>query len=224
MNFGKQANFIGTWVWRVLRASFFWIIGNIVYVFLGMNFLMAETIDEMGTLVVTGWLLIPFLFAPGTVAAFSCVRKFFNETEPAFFQVDKIAYKKNKKVAIQHGIVYVLISFILYAAYWYYGRFGFVGKLIPAFLLVLVTLLFAFILAYTSDRKEKLIDYWKLGGLLLVNHPLFVLFMTAEIFLVLYFCHYIGALLLFVAPGAVLLIVHYFYQEGVKAEVKKQAK
>ena len=224
VNFGKQATFLGTWVWRILRGSFYWLLGNFIYVFLVMNFLLAETVDEMGTLVITGVLLIPFIFAPGTIAAFSCVRKFFDETKTASFSVFAKAYKENYRMAMSHGFIFVFATFLLYVAYWYYGSFGIVGKIVPASLMIVALSLFLFVLAYTSDRKERLWDYWKLGGLLLINHPMFTLFMTTEIFFVLYFCHYIGALLLFVAPGAILLIVYYFYTESVKAEAKKMMK
>lgn len=219
--FEKQVAFIGRWGWNILRGSFFWLIGNFIYLFLLLNGLVAENKNEIGTLFLTSIILIPFVFAPGTVAAFSCVRTFFMEEKSVNFSFYKKSYQQNYKIASQHGFFFLIILFILYAAYWYYGRFHLLGQWLPLFLMVVVSVLFLFILMYTSDRKEKFLDYWKLGSLILVNHPMFTIFMGSEIFFILYFCHFIGGLLLFVAPGAILIVVHYFYGESVSAELKK---
>lgn len=221
MMFEKQISFLGKWGWNIIRGSLFWLLGNIPYIFLVLNGLVAETVDEIATLVLTGIILIPFVFSPGTVATFSCVRAFNNEQTESLWQIYKESYKKNYRMSLNHGLFYVMGLFITYAAYWYYGSYHIVGRLIPIFIFLILSLLFLFVLVYTSDREETFLNYWKIGGLLLINHPMFSLFMGTEIVFVLYFCHYIGALLLFVSPGATFLIVYYFYNESVKAELKK---
>lgn len=222
MNFEKQAGFIGTWGWRIIRGSLFWFLGNFVYGYLILNMLFAENIHEVGTLVITAVVLLPFVFAPGTVAAFSCVRSMYDSgNSRPLLQVFKTSYFKNYRIAFSNGLVYVIGIFILYASYWYYGQWTAIGYILPIVLMVVLTVIFLFVLMYTSDREETIKQYWKNSVLLLLNHPMFALFMGTECFFVIFFCHYIGALLLFVAPGSILLIVHHFYGACVQAEKGK---
>lgn len=222
MNFEKQAGFLGTWGWRIIRGSLVWLLGNFIYAFLILNILLAENIDEVGTLVVTAVVLLPFVFSPGTTAAFSCVRKMYNEADNrSLIKVYKDSYKENYRAACTAGLIYSVGLFLLYACYWYYGQLAALGYIVPLILMVVLTVVFLFLLMYIADREEKMLDYWKNSAILLLNHPMLALFMGSEVFFVIFFCHYIGALLLFVAPGGVLLIVHHFYNECLRLEARK---
>lgn len=223
MNFEKQISILGKWVFGIIKFSTVLLLSNFVYLFLFLNGYLAENINEIGTLLVTGIVLLPFIFAPSFLAVSSCTRLFFRE-ENAFplWKTFWNSYKLNYSMAFKHGIFYVTISFILYTAYWYYGRFGMLGSFIPAFLFLFNTLLFLFVLAYSSDRIEKTLDYWKLSLLFILNHPLLLLFMALELFFLIYLCRYNGALSLFVAPGASAMIVMYFYLECCRLELEKQ--
>ena len=88
----------------------------------------------------------------------------------------------------------------------------------------ILSLLFLFVLAYTADREETLVDYWKKSGLLIINHFLLFVFMSLEVLLTIYFTHFFSFLLIFVAPGLVLLFVMHFYLETVKSEAFRDLK
>ncbi|AZP03557.1 DUF624 domain-containing protein [Jeotgalibaca ciconiae] len=223
MNTEKQVSFLGKWVFGIVKFSSVLLVSNFIYVFLFLNGYLAETVNEIGTLITTGFVLLPFVFAPSFLAVSSCTRLFFRSEENSpIFRTFWNSYKKNYRLAMKHGLLYTAISFVLYAAYWYYGRFGMLGHLIPAILFILVTVLFLFVLSYSSDRVENILNYWKLSFLLLLNHPLLFLFMVLQVFFIIYFCHFNGAMLLFVAPGATAMVMMYFYLECCKLEVSKQ--
>lgn len=222
MNFEKQAGVIGKWGWRIIQGSLLWVMGNAVYVFFILNMLLAENINEVGTLVVTAIILIPFLFSPGTVAAFSCIRNIHNEVDSrSLIQVFKESYKHNYRQSFTSGVIYILGFFLLYTCYWYYGQLAVIGYVVPLILIVLEMLVFLFVLMYISDREEKSITYWKNSILILTRHPMFALFMGTEVFFVLFLCHFNAVLLLLVAPGSAMLIIYHFYHACLQSEVKK---
>lgn len=222
MDFERQASFLTQWGYRLIIGSLTWMLGNVLIIFLLLNGVVVENLNEAGTIVISLFFSIPIFFAPGTIASFSCIRKLYNESDTdSVWKVYTSSYKKNYWVGFKQGCIYIGAIFVLYAAYWYYGQLSVLGYVIPMILAAVCTILFVFVLMYTSDRKESVLHYWKNSGLLLLNHPMFLVFMVTESFFVVYFCHYVGALLIFVAPGAVLLIVHHFYQEIIKSEKRK---
>lgn len=221
--FEKQASLLGKWGWHILNGSFFWFLGNFIYLLLVLNSFLAENVNELGTLIITGFFLIPFIFSPGTTAAFTCVRKVAEGDYVSLSDFWK-RYKENYQQSMQHGLLYICLTFLLYAAYRYYGELHIFGEIIPILLFLFVTVLYLFVLVYTSDRIQTFLDYWKIGIRMLINHPVFMIFMGTEIFFVLYFTSYTGALLFLVAPGLCLVIVNYFYLESVKSENRKLGK
>lgn len=218
--FEKQASFLGKWGWYILNGSFFWILGNFIYLLLVANSFLAENINELGTLVITGFFLIPFIFSPGTTAAFACIRKVVDGEQVSLRNYWK-KYQENYQQSMQHGLFYIGLTFLLYAAYRYYGELHILGEIFTITLFLFLTVLYLFVLVYTSDRIQTFLDYWKISIRMLISHPMFMLFMGTELFFVLYFTSYSGALLLLGAPGLCIVIVNYFYSESVKSENRK---
>lgn len=221
MNFDKQISFLGKWGFAVIKFSLFLTTFNLIYIFLYLNGFLADNIHEIGTIILTAIILVPFIFSPSFLAIASCTRLFFRN-EVTSFKVFITSYKKNYLLAVKHGIIYEGIFLTLYSAFWYYGKFGILGRLIPLGLLILATVLFLFVLSYSSDRLEKLFDYWKYSTVLLLSSPILLIFMVLILFYIIYFCQYNGALSLFVAPGICALTTMYFYIECSKQINKKQ--
>jgi len=220
----KQMELIGKWGMCIIKGSVAWIIGNFIYIFLLSNLMFAENINETGTLLVTAYILIPFIFAPGTTAAFHCLKKIYQEDSISILKQFWSFYKRNYSVSFMNGLIYVVITFVLYHTFQFYKSFEPWGFLAPIIVGILFTNLFFFVLIYASDRTEKLHNYWKLGHLMLVNHPMFTLFMLSESAVVIYLAFLLGPFMLLVAPGIVLFIFYHFYHEIIKAEIRKVEK
>lgn len=213
---------ITSWTFALFKGTVAWLVTNFLYVALSTNFFVIKNLAEIKTLVVTFIFLIPFIFAPGMVATFSCVRHFFNEDKQySLWKVLKKSYFSNYGMSFKLGCLYVLLLVSLYASYIYYGKWGVIGRIIPIILFGIITIIFLFILAYVSDRFETLIGYIKKSIVIMINHPVLIIFMTLEFLSLIYFCHFNSALLLLIAPGGSALIFMYFYQQCTEIELKK---
>ncbi|MCI1688077.1 hypothetical protein [Schleiferilactobacillus harbinensis] len=218
----RHSSVITKWIFGILQSTGAWFITNFIYILLVLNLLFVRNIAEVNTIIVTALALIPFVLTPGILAAFASARRFFNESNAlSYWQTIRTAYTTNYRLAMKTGFVYLAGLIICYASYIFYGQWGIMGEIIPMIVAFLGTFLYLFILAYESDREEQFWHYWRNGFLLLIRHPMLMLFMMAESGLVVYFCHFLLPLLLFVAPGAVALIVMYFYRQCVQAEEHK---
>lgn len=215
----KSTQFVTKWMYGVVRGTSIWLSFNLIYIFLGVNLLLAQNINEVGTLIWTMFLLIPLVFSPGTAAALDCTRRYFKGEGDGVMRTAWNSFCRNYFLGLKHGSLFCLILILLYTCARYYSSW--VGALsfgIFGILAVLSTLLFLFVLAYTVDRQETFFNYWKKSGRLVLNHPLLFFIMGVEVVLTIYFTHFLSALLLLVMPGTVLLFVMHFYLEVVKCE------
>lgn len=222
----RQTSFITKWVYGMIRSSLIWLFFNLPIGYLVLNLLLAENFNEFATLMTTIYVLIPFVFSPGTVVALDCTRRFYREGSAyPLWKTAWKSYRKNWLISMKQGLIFCGGIFVLLAASRFYGQyFGGAGQMIPYFAMGILSLLFLFVLAYTADREETLVDYWKKSGLLIINHFLLFVFMSLEVLLTIYFTHFFSFLLIFVAPGLVLLFVMHFYLETVKSEAFRDLK
>lgn len=217
----KKSLLLGEWIWNVLRINFFWNLTNLLVLFMILNGLLVETIDETVTIIITLLIMIPLVLAPGTVASFSCARFFYQKKSDSIWNCFKKSYRSNYWISIIHGILYVFGLLILYLAFITYRTSHMLGTWILIFLSILLTVLFLFILKYTSDRKETVRNYWKLGFFIVINHPILSIYMILKILISFYLFQYIPVLFLFCFSGLTITIIHFSYEDMVLLEKKK---
>lgn len=205
---------IQKWGWRLIRTNSLWLIGNFIYFYMAMNWILAENLNEMITLGWTSWLTLPFIFTPFTLATFSCVRQMLVSDDNRFcLKKYWKAVRKNYFVAVKQGIVYSIGVFIILSMYYYYGE-----KLQGVILVILglFTIYFLFVLAYSSDREERIIHYWRNTMYLWTTYPVLTLYLVLESFLVIGVARHHMGIMLLVMPGVIILITFYFYSEMVR--------
>lgn len=209
----KQISFFKKWLFPVMIYSIALVISNSIYIFLFLNAYFAESYNEIATLLLTALLLVPFIFAPSFIAVSSCSRLLFKDREEGFINRFLRSYREHYKLAVIQGFIYMTTAIVLILSFFYYGRFAKVGYIIPAILFIILNLIFLFVLAYSSDRVERVIDYWKVSALIVLNHPLHFILMGSLLSFILIISQNNGAVALFIAPGTATLVVMYTYQK-----------
>ncbi|MFT8337445.1 DUF624 domain-containing protein [Schleiferilactobacillus harbinensis] len=222
MELEHHSSVVTKWIFILVKAEIILLLTTWPMLYLLLNLSMASNVNEVGTLVLTIIALVPFIVAPGWCAAYATVRHFYRkEEEPHFWRTIWYQYKENYKAAMLTGLVFDAWLFVLYTAFWYYGRFGAMGRAIPLVVMVLSVYFFLFVLAYVADREESLLGYWHKSLQIIMQHPVLFLSLLFETTLTGLIGFVIKPLMILVAPGVICLIVMYFYLQMTKLEEAK---
>ncbi|WP_312097116.1 DUF624 domain-containing protein [Niallia sp.] len=217
------------WIYAIVRITIVWWVATIPYLYLLFSAIGAESVDQIGTLALTGWILIPFILVPGAIAALGVSREFLRSEEdkpsdlPLYLLFWKY-YKREYVNALKTGVVWMLVLAVFYMAYSYYSIvLGGISGFIFLLFIFIAIFYFIFLLTILIDRSDSFIGYFKVTAQLMCRHPILIISMVFEAFLVIYLsATFMPSLLLFVCPGIIALLFTHFYRECLKQEEKKQ--
>lgn len=217
------------WVYAIVRITSVWWGANIPYLYLLFVAIGAESVEQIATLAITGWILVPFVLVPGAIAALGVSREFFRkedeQKEISLFAAFWKYYKREYVNALKMGTVFMAVLGIFYMAYSFYSKLlgGISGFVFLLFIFIAI-FYFIFLLTILIDRTDSFIGYFIVTAQLMCRHPVLIISMMFEAFLVIYLsAAFMPSLLLFVCPGVIGLLFTYFYKECLKQEEKKQA-
>lgn len=172
---------ISEWIMKFSLINLFWILFNIPIVFLLLNLLFIEQIEELPLLLIPLILLMPILFFPATTAMFGMVRGWIIKDEDSshLFKTYWRYYKENYKRSASSGLI-LTIAWMIWAVDVYY----FVDKssLLMFLFMILGIILFVFsinLFSVTVHYHMKLITALKNTFLLTIGSP--VLFIAVAI-------------------------------------------
>jgi len=112
---------ISEWIMKFSLINLFWILFNIPIVFLILNLLFIEQIEELPLLLIPLILLTPILFFPATTAMFGMVRDWIMKDEDSshLFKSFWLYYKENYKRSVSNGLL-LTTAWLIWAADVYY--------------------------------------------------------------------------------------------------------
>lgn len=221
MNFQKHTNIVTKYTYAALRVTFCFWVGNVPYILLLMNLIVAENSDEILTLLLTMFLLIPVILMPVLTACLSITRKFFTEDTNDFSLMKCFlkAYKDEYKRSVGIGVLFNVLCFLLVVAWQYYtSYFGILGYLYIVLIAILIYVVLN-MLNLINDQFLSTKEYLQNSIQLLLRYPFLSITGILEIFLVIYVSYLLSpSLLIFVSPGAVLLLSTFLFRNKMKVE------
>lgn len=165
---------ISEWIMKFSVVNLLWIIFNLPIVFLLLNLLFVERIEELPFLMIPIIILIPVLFFPATTAMFAMVRGWIVKDEESTHLIRLFwgYYKENYKKSLISGLI-LTGAWIVWAADVYY----FSDKNIMMLLLFIIMgiILFVFTINHfsiTVHYHMKLQPSLKNAILLTIGSPL----------------------------------------------------
>lgn len=220
----QATKFVTKWVYVVVRITLvFWMV-NILYLYLIFLTMAAKNIEQIATFFLTGLVLVPFFLFPGAIGALGISREFFKkENDFPLFPTFWKYFKRDYTNAMKIGAIFTVIVSVFYISYAYYSRLlGTVHGLVFLFFIFIAIFYFAFLLPVIVDRQHHLRGYFHATTQLMVRHPLYMLTVIFEIFIVLYLsAKMMPSLLVFVCPGIISLLLNHFYITCIKREKEK---
>jgi uncharacterized membrane protein YesL len=172
---------VSEWIMRFSLINLFWIIFNIPIVFLLLNLLFIEQIEELPLLLIPLIIVMPILFFPATTAMFGMVRGWIIKDEDSshLFQTYWRYYKENYKRSVSSGLIFT-IAWMIWAldVYYFVDKSSFMMFLF----MILGIILFVFSINFfsvTVHYHMKLVTAFKNAFLLTIGSP--VLFMAVAI-------------------------------------------
>ncbi|WP_166242414.1 YesL family protein [Paenibacillus turpanensis] len=167
---------ISEWIMRFSTINLLWVICSIPIFYLLVSGVMAQTTDQLISVLILMAILSPFTLFPATSAMFVVVRKWVtgNEDVPLFKTYFR-GYKENYVASMLGGIIYVVLSVIMVINYRFYigqeGTLEYLSILFVALGVVLMASLFTFF-CIQVHLHMKLLHVLKNSILLTVGQPI----------------------------------------------------
>lgn len=220
----KATTVITNWVYAVVRITLVWWMANFPYLFLLLAAFTVTNEGQVGTILLLGLLLVPFVLMPGTIGALGIGREFFKHGNefPLFSSFFKY-YKREYMNGLKFGSIFVGIMGVLYVAYSYYSSLlGSLFGLVFMVFMCMAIFFFLILLTIVVDRVDGFTAYFNISRYFIGNNPLLLILLVFKIILTICFCGVVmPSLLVFVCPGIIVLLVTHFYMECLKREEER---
>lgn len=227
MDLQYHAMVVTKYVYAIVRATICFWVGNIPYIFLLLNLFQAENTDEIGTLLITGVVLIPFILAPNVTACLAVTRKFLIQADSNFslFRTYITTYKKEYKKSLLIGMGFaIILALFLFSWQYYTSILGTAGNIFLVFS-GLLSYVFLMVLNLINDQFLTIREYIQNSFFLTVAYPFLSLTGIVEVALIFYIMYLLSpSLLILVAPGTILLLTTYLFRNIMKLERENQQK
>ncbi|TCN19712.1 DUF624 domain-containing protein [Mesobacillus foraminis] len=221
----KSTTFITKWVYAVVRITLMWWIANFPYLILIFASFGVENEGQIGTLMLTGLVFLPFIMVPSTIGTLGVAREFFKRENdfPLFLTYWKYV-KREYVTGMKVGMVIMILMSLFYLQFSYYSMLlGTSSGLVFILFMFMAVFYFIFLLTILVDRSNSLIGYFKVTGQLMSRHPVLMISMMLESFLVIYLSAiFMPSLLIFGCPGIIVLLATHFYRECIRQEERKE--
>jgi uncharacterized membrane protein YesL len=220
----KSTTLITKYVYAVVRITMVWWMLNLPFLFLLFAIFGVKNEREVGTLVLTGLVLVPFILVPATLGALGVGRDFFKyENDFPLFSTFLKYFKREYVNGLKVGVIFIVILSIFYLGYSYYSKLlGTITGYVFILFMIVAHFFFIFLLTILVDRSFQFWGYLKVTAQLMSRHPVLMFSMMIEAVLIIYISAiFMPSLLIFVCPGIILLLATHFYRECLKQEEKK---
>lgn len=216
---GKLYN-LSEWLIRYLKVNLLWFIFNIPIVFLLLNLLIVKSTNEIISISIVIFALLPFLFFPATTSLFAVIRECFKNSEDIpIVRSFLIFYKENYVRSMTGGLVIGVIWIIFIVDYYYFTVY--VSELFFYFFILLFTLLISFTLHFfsvTVHFESKLFKALKNSILVTIASPILSILLGVLTVLFVYLSFNYITFIIPLFMGSLISIVSYrvFYKTYLK--------
>ncbi len=224
MNWFTFSDHLTKRLYIILKLTGIWWLFNVPYAFLGVNLLAAPDVASVHTIFIVGMVLLPFVAIPATVATLAIARRYMKDNDVfPFLQVFWKYYKREYRKSMILGCLNAMVVVVFYLALQYYAGMSLLLTIVFYTLVIVTPFFFLFVYSFLVDQELPLQAYLINTIFLLLMHPLNAILVILALMITTYILWVaFPPLLIFIFPGLVALIVTYFYQKSMGAEIKKR--
>ena len=219
---------VSEWVMRLLIINLLWITFNIPIVYLVINLIAVENINELFMVAITIAALLPFVFFPATSALFAVTRKWvMKETDIRIIHSFLRYYKENYVRSMIGGLVLGAIWTLYVLDYYYFIllKGESFGSTLFFFLSIVFLIVFMFLLvftfnfvSYTVHINESLLKSLKDSFIITIGNPLISISICGLNALIIYISFSVLTFLIPFFMGALIALISFagFYMIYLK--------
>lgn len=169
---------ISEWIMRFSVINVLWVIFSVPFFYLLLVFAFTPnmTADMVKQMLILLGIISPFTLIPATAAMFSVARKWvMGDVDVPLFKTFVKGYKENYKQSMLGGILFLLISTVLFVNFKFYGtREGALNWLSQVFIVFQFIVLAAFLnfLSLSVHFHLKLLQAIKNAFIITIGQPL----------------------------------------------------
>jgi uncharacterized membrane protein YesL len=174
------------WTTKLAGINLLWVLFNFPILYLSLSLFTVKEMWQIGFLIMTIAVLVPFVFFPATTAMFGIVRKWVMKEEVPTIRFFWKYYKENYKRSLVGGLIFSVLWAIVGVDYYYFlTRIHLVSYLF-LFLMVWLLLITLFFFANTVHTDTKFAQGLKNAFILSIANPIYSIGVAISSIVILY--------------------------------------
>ncbi|MFB3160196.1 DUF624 domain-containing protein [Neobacillus sp. 179-J 1A1 HS] len=211
--FGRL-NPILEWTSKLAGINLLWVLFNFPIAYLTLSLFTVKEMWQIGFLIMTIAVLVPFIFFPATTAMFGIVRKWVMKEEVPIFRFFWKYYKENYKRSLVGGLIFSVLWAIVGVDYYYFQTRIHLVSYLFLFLMVWLLLITLFFFAHTVHTDTKLGQGLKNVLILSIANPIYSIGLAISSIGILYVSFTkLTFLLPFFTGGAISFLAFFAYNK-----------
>jgi len=151
-------HYVSEWIMRLFVTNLLWIIFNLPIIYVAINLISVENLNEFLMIAVTMGILAPFVLFPSTTAMFAVIRKWvMKEMDFPIIRQFWRYYKENYLKSMQGGLFLGILWLVLFLDYYYFMIYA--SESFNSSLLFLLSFTFLLLFVFMFVFSLHLISY-----------------------------------------------------------------
>jgi uncharacterized membrane protein YesL len=202
------------WTTKLAGINLLWVLFNFPILYLSLSLFTVKEMWQIGFLIMTIAVLVPFIFFPATTAMFGIVRKWVMQEEVPTIRFFWKYYKENYKRSLVGGLIFSVLWAIVGVDYYYFHTRIHLVSYLFLFLMVWLLLITLFFFANTVHTDTKFGQGLKNAFILSIANPIYSIGVAITSIVILYVSFTkLTFLLPFFTGGAIAFLAFFAYNK-----------
>lgn len=216
---------ISRWIMRFSIINILWFMFSLPAIFILINMLLIDQLEELLYLVVPSIILVPVLLFPATTAMFATVRNWIIKDSDQLFKTYWGFYKENYKRSLLGGIIIMGIWLIWLVDIYYFSNISTILLYLFWFIGMILFIFTINFFSITVHYNLKLFTSLKNSLFVTIGSPILFIVLISCIGLILYISIYTFQFLLPFFTGSLIAYISFavFYKKYLKLVEKQES-
>jgi uncharacterized membrane protein YesL len=183
--FGRL-NPVFEWATKLAGINLLWVLFNFPIAYLTLSLFTVKEMWQIGFLIMTIVVLVPFIFFPATTAMFGIVRKWVMKEEVPIIRFFWKYYKENYKRSLVGGLIFSVSWAIVGVDYYYFHTSIHFVSYLFLFLMVWLLIITLYFFAHTVHTDTRLGEGLKNAFILSIANPIYSIGLAITSMVILY--------------------------------------